>query len=64
MFGRVFEHVLANCGVFAWTPEGDAAFRRYVRDLQAALHGRTDRITAPLTRKTDEGSILIACSWR
>ena len=31
--GRVFEHVLADCGVFPRTPEGGAAFRRYLDDL-------------------------------
>ena len=35
--GRVFEHVLADCGVFPWTPEGETAFRRYVEDLTASL---------------------------
>ena len=35
--GRVFEHVLADCGVFPYTPEGDAAFARYLADLRAAL---------------------------
>ena len=35
--GRVFEHVLSDCGVFPYTPAGDAAFARYVDDLTAYL---------------------------
>ena len=35
--GRVFEHVLADCGVFPYTPAGDAAFRRYTEHLTAFL---------------------------
>ena len=35
--GRVFEHVLEDCGVFPWTTAGDAAFRRYLDDLTAYL---------------------------
>ena len=35
--GRVFEHVLEDCGVFPYTPEGDAAWARYVEDLTAFL---------------------------
>ena len=33
--GRVFEHVLEDCGVFPWTDEGDAAFARYLDSLTA-----------------------------
>ena len=32
---RVFEHVLEDCGVFPYTPAGDAAFGRYLDDLKA-----------------------------
>ena len=35
--GRVFEHVLEDCGVFPYTPAGDAAWGRYVADLTAHL---------------------------
>ena len=35
--GRVFEHVLEDCGVFPYTPEGDAAFARYLADLRTFL---------------------------
>ena len=35
--GRVFEHVLEDCGVFPWTPAGDAAFGRYLDSLTAAF---------------------------
>ncbi len=35
--GRVFEHVLEDCGVFPRTPAGDAAFRRYLDSMTAFL---------------------------
>ncbi len=35
--GRVFEHVLEDCGVFPFTPAGDAAFRRYLDSLTASM---------------------------
>ena len=35
--GRVFEHVLADCGVFPYTPAGDAAWARYIESLTAFL---------------------------
>ena len=35
--GRVFEHVLDDCGVFPFTPAGEAAFARYLDDLKAFL---------------------------
>ena len=35
--GRVFADVLSDCGVFPWTPEGDAAFARYLDSLTASL---------------------------
>ena len=35
--GRVFEHVLEDCGVFPYTPEGGAAWARYVESLTAFL---------------------------
>ena len=35
--GRVFEHVLEDCGVFPRTAAGEAAFARYLEDLRAFL---------------------------
>ncbi len=35
--GRVFEQVLCDCGVFPYTDAGDAAFGRYLEDLQNHL---------------------------
>ena len=35
--GRVFEHVLDDCGVFPYTPEGETAFGRYLDSLTASL---------------------------
>ena len=35
--GRVFEHVLADCGMFPYTPAGDAAFGRYLASLTASM---------------------------
>ena len=35
--GKVFEDVLTDCGVFPYTPAGDAAWARYVDDLTAYL---------------------------
>jgi UDPglucose--hexose-1-phosphate uridylyltransferase len=35
--GRVFEHVLEDCGVFPDSPAGDAAFARYLESLTAFL---------------------------
>ncbi len=35
--GRVFQHVLEDCGVFPYTPEGDAAWARYTESLTAFL---------------------------
>ena len=35
--GRVFQHVLEDCGVFPYTPEGDAAWKRYVESLKKFL---------------------------
>ena len=35
--GRVFEQVLCDCGVFPCTDAGDAAFGRYLEDLQSTI---------------------------
>ena len=35
--GTVFEQVLCDCGVFPWTPAGEAAFDRYAESLRAFL---------------------------
>ena len=35
--GRVFEHVLEDCGVFPYTPAGAAAFARYVDSLLSSF---------------------------